>query len=102
MPGGHQAPGLCAGGTNAGKACTAAADCPSGSCYSDPAYPGAIKCQHVGGGDGFATMGDGTQIYLFAFSPLSGLADLEAGPAGDRRLADVFNAGYVGPNYSTR
>ena len=45
-------------------------------------------------------MGDGTQIYLFAFSPLSGLADLEAGQPGTQ-LAKVFNAGYVGPNYST-
>src|SRR5882762_5677425 len=32
-----------------------------------------IKCQHIGGGDGFATMGDGHQIYLFGFAPLSGL-----------------------------
>ena len=36
---------------------------------------GSIKCQHIGGGDGFATMGDGTQIYLFGFAPLSGLGD---------------------------
>ena len=36
---------------------------------------GQIKCQHIGGGDGFATMGDGTQIYLFGFAPLSGLGD---------------------------
>jgi FtsP/CotA-like multicopper oxidase with cupredoxin domain len=93
-------PGLCAGGTNAGKVCTAAADCPSGTCDPDSSYPGAIKCQHIGGGDGFATMGDGTQIYLFAFSPLSGLADLEAGLPGTQ-LAKNFNAAYVGPNYST-
>jgi FtsP/CotA-like multicopper oxidase with cupredoxin domain len=36
---------------------------------------GSIKCQHIGGGDGFATMGDGHQIYLFGFAPLSGLGD---------------------------
>src|SRR3954470_7307344 len=30
---------------------------------------GAIKCQQISGGDGFATMGDGTQTYLFAFGP---------------------------------
>jgi hypothetical protein len=36
---------------------------------------GLIKCQHIGGTDGFATMGDGTQIYLFGFAPLSGLGD---------------------------
>src|SRR5882672_10940725 len=34
---------------------------------------GAIKCQQISGGDGFVTMGDGTQMYLFAFGPLSGL-----------------------------
>src|SRR4051794_33996713 len=26
---------------------------------------GAIKCQQVSGGDGYATMGDGTQTYMF-------------------------------------
>jgi FtsP/CotA-like multicopper oxidase with cupredoxin domain len=66
----------------------------------DPLHPGLVKCQHIGGGDGFATMGDGTQMYLFAFSPLSGLADIEAGLPGTQ-TADVFNAGYRGPNYAT-
>src|SRR6202140_4750695 len=36
---------------------------------------GAIKCQQISGGDGYATMGDGTQTYMFSFGPLSGLAD---------------------------
>ena len=36
---------------------------------------GQIKCQHIGGSDGYATMGDGNQIYLFGFAPLSGLGD---------------------------
>ena len=71
---------------------------PNGSTV-DPAHPGLVKCQHVGGGDGFATMGDGTQIYLFAFAPLSGLQDLEAGQPGTQTSA-VFNSGYSGPNYS--
>jgi FtsP/CotA-like multicopper oxidase with cupredoxin domain len=95
-------PGMCTGGLNAGQACTAASQCPdpAGSCVPDPASLARIKCQHVGGGDGFATMGDGTQIYLFAFSPLSGLADLQAGLPGTQ-TADVFNAGYRGPNYGT-
>src|SRR6202795_2150001 len=35
---------------------------------------GAIKCQQIAGGDGYATMGDGTQTYMFSFGPLSGLA----------------------------
>jgi len=66
----------------------------------DQAHPGAIKCQHIGGGDGYATMADGHQIYLFAFSPLSGLSDLEKGLPGTQ-TNDVFNGGYHGPNYST-
>jgi FtsP/CotA-like multicopper oxidase with cupredoxin domain len=37
--------------------------------------PGVIKCQEIGGTDGFATMGDGNQIYLFGFAPLSGLGN---------------------------
>ena len=36
---------------------------------------GSIKCQHIAGSDGYATMGDGHQIYLFGFAPLSGLGD---------------------------
>src|SRR6266581_8747662 len=28
---------------------------------------GAIKCQQISGGDGYATMGDGTQTYMFSF-----------------------------------
>jgi FtsP/CotA-like multicopper oxidase with cupredoxin domain len=44
--------------------------------------PGAIKCQEIGGGDGFATMGDGHQIYLFGFAPLSGLGDGTANAPG--------------------
>ncbi|WP_322027197.1 multicopper oxidase family protein [Burkholderia sp. BCC1977] len=51
---------------------------------------GAIKCQQISGGDGYATMADGTQTYLFAFGPLSGLADIQAGRAGTE-FASVFN-----------
>ena len=40
---------------------------------------GAIKCQQISGGDGYATMGDGTQTYMFSFGPLSGLVDLANG-----------------------
>ena len=43
---------------------------------------GAIKCQQISGGDGFATMGDGTQTYMFSFGPLSGLANIAAGQPG--------------------
>jgi hypothetical protein len=41
-----------------------------------------IKCQQLGGGDGFATMGDGTQTYLFSFGPLSGLSNIVNGLPG--------------------
>jgi FtsP/CotA-like multicopper oxidase with cupredoxin domain len=43
---------------------------------------GAIKCQQISGGDGYATMGDGTQTYMFSFGPLSGLSDIANGQPG--------------------
>ena len=51
---------------------------------------GGIKCQQISGGDGFATMGDGTPLYLFGFGPLSGLADQVSGQPGTEP-AHVFN-----------
>jgi len=51
---------------------------------------GLIKCQQVSGGDGYATMADGSQIYLFAFGPLSGLADIANGQPGTETAND-FN-----------
>jgi FtsP/CotA-like multicopper oxidase with cupredoxin domain len=51
---------------------------------------GLIKCQQVSGGDGYATMADGSQIYLFAFGPLSGLADIANGQPGTETASD-FN-----------
>jgi FtsP/CotA-like multicopper oxidase with cupredoxin domain len=56
---------------------------------------GAIKCQQIGGGDGFSTMGDGTQIYMFSFGPLSGLADIANGLPGTE-FPNVFNTQYQG------
>jgi len=56
---------------------------------------GGIKCQQISGGDGFATMGDGTQTYLFGFGPLSGLADQVAGLPGTQP-AHVFNQSNLG------
>src|SRR2546423_3693609 len=59
-----------------------------------PAAPahvnGAIKCQQISGGDGYASMGDGTQTYLFSFGPLSGLADIATGLPGTG-FPGVFN-----------
>ncbi len=57
---------------------------------------GAIKCQQISGGDGYATMGDGTQTYLFAFGPLSGLRDIAKGLPGTE-FPQVFNSVYSGP-----
>ena len=51
---------------------------------------GAIKCQQIGGGDGYSTMADGTQTYMFSFGPLSGLADIAAGLPGTE-FPNVFN-----------
>ena len=56
---------------------------------------GAIKCQQISGGDGFATMGDGTQTYMFSFGPLSGLADIANGLPGTQ-FPNVFNTLYTG------
>jgi FtsP/CotA-like multicopper oxidase with cupredoxin domain len=56
---------------------------------------GAIKCQQISGGDGLATMADGTQTYMFSFGPLSGLADIAAGLPGTQP-PNVFNAVYPG------
>jgi len=54
---------------------------------------GAIKCQQVSGGDGYSTMGDGNQIFMFSFGPLSGLADIAAGRPGTQ-FPSLFNNPY--------
>jgi plastocyanin len=51
---------------------------------------GDIKCQQVFGSDGYATMADGNQIYLFGFGPGSGLDLLAQGQPGTQRAVD-FN-----------
>ena len=56
---------------------------------------GAIKCQQISGGDGYSTMADGTQTYMFSFGPLSGLADIAAGLPGTE-FPNVFNTVYPG------
>jgi hypothetical protein len=70
---------------------------PSTSGYLVPTanVNGAIKCQQISGGDGYATMADGTQTFLFAFGPLSGLADIAAGHPGTQNPQD-FNTPYPG------
>ena len=56
---------------------------------------GAIKCQQISGGDGFATMADGTQTFMFSFGPLSGLADIANGQPGTE-FPKTFNSIYGG------
>jgi FtsP/CotA-like multicopper oxidase with cupredoxin domain len=56
---------------------------------------GAIKCQQISGGDGYSTMADGTQTFMFSFGPLSGLADIAAGQPGTEPPS-VFNTVYSG------
>jgi FtsP/CotA-like multicopper oxidase with cupredoxin domain len=51
---------------------------------------GQIKCQEIAGGDGYATMADGTQTYLFGFGPLSGRALIDQGLPGTQAAA-AFN-----------
>jgi hypothetical protein len=52
---------------------------------------GAIKCQQISGGDGYSTMGDGMQTYMFSFGPLSGLTDIANGLPGTE-VPSVFNS----------
>jgi FtsP/CotA-like multicopper oxidase with cupredoxin domain len=56
---------------------------------------GAIKCQQVSGGDGYSTMANGTQTFMFSFGPLSGLADIENGLSGTE-FPSVYNQVYPG------
>jgi hypothetical protein len=64
----------------------------SGVPFSLPSFNngGQIKCQQLSGGDGYATMADGSQTYLFAFGPLSGLWDMANGLAGTQPHS-IFN-----------
>jgi FtsP/CotA-like multicopper oxidase with cupredoxin domain len=56
---------------------------------------GAIKCQQISGGDGYSTMANGTQTFMFSFGPLSGLADIANGLPGTE-FPNVFNTQYGG------
>jgi FtsP/CotA-like multicopper oxidase with cupredoxin domain len=67
---------------------------PNGS-TADVAHPGLVKCQHIAGSDGYATMADGHQIYLFGFAPLSGQSKLLAGIEGTQTAA-AFATAYNG------
>jgi FtsP/CotA-like multicopper oxidase with cupredoxin domain len=58
--------------------------------YPSANVNGAIKCQQISGGDGYSTMGDGTQTYMFSFGPLSGISDIANGLPGTQ-FPKVFN-----------
>jgi len=69
----------------------------NGSGYMVPTahVNGAIKCQQVSGGDGYSTMANGVQTFMFSFGPLSGLADIANGQPGTE-FPSVFNTTYPG------
>jgi FtsP/CotA-like multicopper oxidase with cupredoxin domain len=68
---------------------------------STPFHPDGsnIKCQQIAGGDGYATMADGSTIYMFGFGPLSGLPDIYKGLPGTE-VNTVFNTTF-GPDTGT-
>src|SRR6267378_404072 len=88
-----------AGNNNSEPAYTGATvlTAPAPNTYQKPTanVNGAIKCQQISGGDGYATMGDGTQTYMFSFGPLSGLGDIANGQPGTE-YPNVFNTVYSG------
>jgi hypothetical protein len=68
---------------------------PSGFYAPTANVNGAIKCQQVSGGDGYSTMANGTQTFMFSFGPLSGLADIAKGLPGTEFPIN-FNQQYGG------
>jgi hypothetical protein len=56
---------------------------------------GAVKCQQVSGGDGYSTMANGVQTFMFSFGPLSGLAEIANGHPGTQ-FPSGFNVPYPG------
>ena len=56
---------------------------------------GAIKCQQISGGDGYSTMADGSQTFMFSFGPLSGLSKIANGLPGTDFPVE-FNSVYGG------
>jgi FtsP/CotA-like multicopper oxidase with cupredoxin domain len=63
---------------------------PGGYLIPSSKVNGAIKCQQVSGGDGYSTMANGVQTFMFSFGPLSGLADIANGQPGTE-FPKVFN-----------
>jgi FtsP/CotA-like multicopper oxidase with cupredoxin domain len=88
----------CPASTTLHQAAPAAIVAGTNSVTGDTVPGGAIKCQEIAGGDGYATMADGSQTYLFGFGPLSGLDLVAAGKPGTQTAADFmkpYNAKYL-------
>ncbi len=64
---------------------------PNGYLIPSAGVNGAIKCQQISGGDGYSTMANGTQTFMFSFGPLSGLADIAKGLPGTE-FPSTFNS----------
>ncbi|HEY0721271.1 MAG TPA: multicopper oxidase domain-containing protein [Gammaproteobacteria bacterium] len=61
----------------------------NGDAIPDGAYdPNKLKCMHLTGGDGFVTMADGTQQYIFGFNDVTGVPE-----------ANVMNTGMLAANF---
>jgi len=45
---------------------------------SDPDFDPNVKCMHISGGDGFAKMADGRELYIFSFGDITGSDENDA------------------------
>lgn len=57
----------------------------------NPAYRPEVRCLHLGAGDGFVTMADGRQLYMFGFSNLTGV------PEDEVMMTGMLAAGFPAP-----
>ena len=62
------------------EVCVNNGDCSGGQnkCIGPEVQPPNVKCMHLSGGDGFATMADGRTQYMFSFADLTGEAQADA------------------------
>ncbi len=73
--------------TNDGATCDA---------LDDVCTKGGVSCMHITGGDGFITMGDGRELYIFSFAAVS------EEDAADVLDVGVFRANHAAPTISVR
>ncbi|MDB4957193.1 MAG: signal peptide protein [Myxococcales bacterium] len=57
----------------------------------NPTYRPEVKCKHLSAGDGFVTMADGRELYMFGFSDLTGV------PQADAMMTGMLNASFPAP-----